>query len=125
MLGTCKIGTIFYWVSDIDRTEAFWRDAVGLEVNRVPDDETGDFLMASTAGGIDLLFMQGEAKPGNSPMIVFDLEDGGIDAMLDGLVSAGAAVMTPVSHAPGGWSAEVTDPDGNIVSMYQSAEKPR
>ncbi|GGL52323.1 VOC family protein [Wenxinia marina] len=125
MLGTCKIGTIFYWVSDIDRTEAFWRDVVGLDVRRIPDEDHGDFLMASTDGGIELVFVRGEVKTGNSPMIVFDLDEGGIDAVLDGLLAKGAALVTPVSHAPGGWSAEVADPDGHIVSMYQSVEKPR
>ncbi|WP_373353940.1 VOC family protein [Pseudoroseicyclus sp. CXY001] len=125
MLGAKTITNIFYWVSDIDRTEAFWRDVVGLEVTRILDDDTGDFLMAPTAGGVDLLFFKGEPKTGNCPMIVFDLDEGGIDAVVDSLVAGGATLMTPVSHAPGGWSAEVTDPDGHIVSLYQDGAKPR
>ncbi|QQA42137.1 VOC family protein [Pelagovum pacificum] len=124
MLGQHKITNIFYYVSDLDRTEVFWRDGVGLEVMRVEDGGHA-FLTAPTAGGVDLLFFEGEVKAGNCPMIVFDLADGGIDAVLDGLLTQGAALMTPVSHAPGGWSAEVTDPDGHIVSIYQSGELPR
>ena len=126
MLGQCRIGNIFYWVADIDRTEAFYRDIVGLSVRRVSGDkgEPG-FLIAPTAGGVDLLFFPGEPKPGNSPIPVFDLAEGGIDAAVDRLVAAGGTLGAPVSHPPGGWSAEVADPDGYQVSMYQSAESPR
>jgi glyoxylase I family protein len=65
------------------------------------------------------------AVPGNCPIPVFDLSEGGIDVVVDGLVKAGAALMTPVSHAPGGWSSEVADPDGYQISIFQSADKPR
>lgn len=126
MLSKHRIGNIFYLVSDIDRTEAFYRDAVGLAMQRNPgEDGQPDWLIASTVGGVDLLFFQGDAKPGNSPIPVFDLTDGGIDAVVDGLVKAGATLVTPVSHAPGGWSAEVADPDGYQVSVYQTVEQPR
>ncbi len=126
MLGSHRIGNIFYWVADLDRTEAFWRDTVGLAVQRVPGDPgEDDFLIAPTAGGLDLLFFKGEPRPGNSPIPVFDLAEGGIDAVVDGLAQAGATIVTPVSHAPGGWSAEMADPEGYQFSLYQPAEKPR
>lgn len=126
MLSKYRIGSIFYLVSDVDRTEAFYRDAVGLPVQRHRgEDGQPDWLMAATAGGVDLLFFQGEPKPGNSPIPVFDLTDGGIDALVDGLVRAGAALVTPVSHAPGGWSSELADPDGYQISVYQSVDRPR
>ncbi|NDV00123.1 VOC family protein [Pseudoroseicyclus tamaricis] len=124
MLTKHKITNIFYWVTDLDRTEAFWRDAVGLDVQRVGEGEES-FLTAPTAGGVDLLFFPGEVKAGNCPMIVFDLPEGGIDAMVDALLAKGAALMTPVSHAPGGWSAELTDPDGHVLSLYQEDTQPR
>jgi hypothetical protein len=38
---------------------------------------------------------------------------------------AGAALVTPVSEAPGEWSSEVGGPDGYQLSVYQSADKPR
>lgn len=126
MLSRHRIGNIFYLVSDIDRTEAFYRDAVGLAVQRNPGDEgESDWLVAPTAGGVDLIFFKGEPRPGNSPIPVFDLVDGGIDAIVDGLVKAGATLVTPVSHAPGGWSSEVADPDGYQISVYQTAQQPR
>ena len=48
MLGKYAIGNIVYYVSDVDRTEAFYRDTLGLSVDRVPGDgpeHGGDFLI--------------------------------------------------------------------------------
>lgn len=127
MLAKISIGVIVYYVADIGRAEAFYRDVLGLEVMRMGDDGSGsDWLTAKTAGGIDLLFFRNpQAKSGQSPVIVFDLVDGGIDGIVDGLAKKGATIVTPVSHAPGGWSADLGDPDGHTFSFYQTAEKPR
>jgi glyoxylase I family protein len=127
MLAKINIGNIVYYVADIDRAEAFYRDVLGLEVMRMGDDGSGsDWLMAKTAGGVDLLFFRNPgAKSGQSPVIVYDLVDGGIDRIVDGLAKKGATIVTPVSHAPGGWSADLGDPDGHVFSVYQSEEIPR
>jgi predicted enzyme related to lactoylglutathione lyase len=126
MFGKVRIGAVCYYVNDIARTEAFYRDVLGLEVANMGDDGSGsDWLQATTEGGIDLLFFKQESRPGNSPIVVFDLKDGGIDTLVAALAEKGATIVTPVSHAPGGWSAEIADPDGHTISMYQSAEAPR
>ena len=49
----------------------------------------------------------------------------GSDDMVSELAGKGVTIVTPVSHAPGGWSAEIKDPEGHVLSMYQSADKPR
>lgn len=126
MIKNPRIGNIFYWVSDIDRTQAFYQNTLGLTLERMDDDGSGNpWLLASIPGNIDLLFFKGEVKAGNSPMIVFDLAEGGIDDLVEELASAGTTIVTPTSHAPGGWSAEFLDPDGYTLSMYQSEDKPR
>jgi len=120
MFAKCKVGNICYYVTDITKTEQFYRDTLGLEVDNMGDDGQGnDWLIAHTAGGIDLLFFQMEGTAGSSPIIVFEMATGGIDAAVDALSKAGATIVTPVSHAPGGWSAEFADPDGHVLSMYQ------
>lgn len=124
MLRNNKIGAICYYVNDIDKSEAFYRDSLGLDIKRIPD-ENGDWLLTKTANDVELLFFQQESKPGNSPIIVFDLPEGGIDSLVASLVEKGVTIVTPVSHAPGGWSAEIADPDGHQISMYQSEEVPR
>ena len=45
MLSTSKIGAICYYVNDIEKTEIFYRDALGLEIQRM-EDESGDWLLA-------------------------------------------------------------------------------
>jgi len=126
MFGKVRIGAVCYYVSDVARTERFYREVLGLEVNNMGDDGAGnDWLSATTEGGVELLFFRQETSPGNSPIVVFDLKDGGIDAAVAALAEKGTTIVTPVSHAPGGWSAEFADPDGHVLSMYQSAEVPR
>ena len=126
MLTNCKITTICYYVNDIDRTEAFYRDVIGLDVQRMGDDGEGnDWLMAAIEGNVELIFFKQECRPGNTPIIVFDLAEGGIDDIVAGLAEKGATIVTPVSHAPGGWSSEFSDPDGHVISVYQSEASPR
>ncbi len=126
MLSQCRVGTICYYVNDIARTEAFYRDVVGLDVQRMGDDGSGnDWLMASTPGDVDLIFFAAECRPGNTPIVVFQLAEGGIDDVAEGLAAKGATIVTPVSHAPGGWSSEFADPDGHVLSLYQSEDMPR
>jgi len=126
MIPSPRIGAIFFYVSDIDRTERFYREVIGLEVQRIPEEDDGfTWLNASIPGNVDLLFFPGEVRPGNSPMVVFELPDGGIDKVVGELAEAGTTIVTPVSHAPGGWSADFSDPDGYLLSLYQSAKQPR
>ena len=126
MFGKSSLGSICYYVSDIGKTEKFYRDVLGLDVERMEDDGDGHaWLTAHTANGVDLIFFQQESRPGNSPVVVFDLPDGGIDDVVSALAKKGVTIVTPVSHAPGGWSADVADPDGHAISMYQSENLPR
>lgn len=126
MFAKTRIGNICYYVTDIARTEAFYRDVLGLAVERMGDDGSGnDWLLAKVANGIDLIFFQMESRAGNTPIIVFDLAEGGIDDVAASLAENGVTIVTPVSHAPGGWSSEFADPDGHVFSMYQTEEAPR
>lgn len=41
------------------------------------------------------------------------------------LAAAGVEIVTPVTEAPGGWSADFKDPDGHLLSFYQDGKLPR
>lgn len=125
MFAKTRLNTICYYVSDLDRTETFYRDVLGLTVERMKEEDGSPWLIARTVNDVDLIFFKMESRPGNSPIVVFDLAEGGIDDMVAGLAEKGATIVTPVSHAPGGWSAEFADPDGHTISMYQTEEAPR
>lgn len=130
MLTKTAIGAIVFYVADIDRTEAFYRETLGLDLQRM-EGEAGEFdgadwLMADVGNGMSLIFFQMAGKRGDSPVVVFNLEEGGIDGLVEGLVHKGVTIVTPVSHAPdGGLTADFSDPDGHTLSVYQTAEVPR
>ena len=126
MFATCRLGAVCYYVNDVDRTEAFYRDVLGLSVQRMDDDGDGNpMLTATTVNGVELVFIKQESRPGNTPIVVFEIAEGGIDDVVSGLAGKGVTIVTPVSHAPGGWSAEFKDPEGHVLSLYQSEDKPR
>ena len=117
--------SLVFTVADVDRTERFYRDQLGIEFERTESEEEGSFLMATIGAGIELLVFQGDPKPGNTPGVVFNLPDGGLDTLIERLAAAGTEIVTPVSHAPGGWYADFRDPDGQVISLFQAGDKPR
>lgn len=126
MFGKCKVENICYYISDVDKTESFYRDVLGVEILRMEGEDAGDdWLMATMANNVNLLFFKQESRAGDSPMIVFSMDEGGIDDVVAGLAAQGVTIVTPVSHAPDGWSAEIQDPDGHVLSMYQPENMPR
>lgn len=119
-----EIAVVFN-VSDIERTERFYRDTLGLDVSRQEGAEPF-WLIADLIPGTQLLFFQtDDVRPGNTPAVVFDLKPGGIDDLIAALAEQGVSIVTPVSEAPGGWSADFQDPDGNMLAFWQRAEVPR
>jgi predicted enzyme related to lactoylglutathione lyase len=110
---------IIFQVTDLERTRKFYQEALGLTL----DQEEG--YLTTKLLGCELLFFQGEPKPGTSPQIVFGLEKGGIDTLVERLVQQGVQVITPVSEAPGGWSVDFRDPDQHPLAFYQFGTLPR
>jgi predicted enzyme related to lactoylglutathione lyase len=117
--------TIIFNVRDIDRTERFYREHLGIDFERYGDDDHGAFLTARLGAQVEVMAFKGDPKPGNTPNVVFNLPDGGIDTVIASFAAAGIEIVTPVSEAPGGWFADFRDPDGHTVSFYQSETLPR
>jgi predicted enzyme related to lactoylglutathione lyase len=110
---------IIFLVADLDRTRTFYKDALGLTLS------VEEGYLQYKMPGVELVFFQGEAKPGGSPQVVFGLEQGGIDTLAERLVQQGVQVVTPVSEAPGGWSLDFRDPDDHVLAFYQVGSLPR
>lgn len=121
-----KIGAIVFSVADLDRTIAFYSNHFGLAMTRQSgkEGEKEEHFAFANVGDVSLVFFQRPEKSGRSPVIVFELE-GGIDALTQKLAAAGVTIVMPVSHAPGGWSSDFLDPDGHMLSYYQTTDKPR
>ena len=111
---------IIFLVQDLQRTSQFYWNALGLRL-----EEQEGYLQTKMPNGTEILFFEGQAEPGGSPQIVFGLEHGGIDTIVEGLAEQGAQLVTPVTEAPGGWSVEFKDPDGHPLAFFQSGSLPR
>jgi glyoxylase I family protein len=116
--------SIVFYVADIARTEAFYRDTLGIDVARQEGAEPF-WLTGELDQGLQLVFFEMDGVRGNTPALIFDLAEGGIDDVVAALVEKGVTIVTPVSEAPGGWSADFLDPDGFGLGLYQSGELPR
>ncbi|TGG95793.1 VOC family protein [Natronospirillum operosum] len=116
--------SIVFYVSDIARTEAFYNDVLGIGLVRQEGAEPF-WLLGSLDQGLEVVFFQMDAERGNTPALIFDLAEGGIDDIVAQLSAKGVTIVTPVEEAPGGWSADFSDPDGFCMGLWQSAEKPR
>lgn len=116
---------ILFNVKDLDRSERFYRDLMGLMVVRHHSEADGDWLSADVREGLVLIFFSGEEPIGRSPIVVFGLDEGGIDSVVETLAANGVEMVTPVSEAPGGWSTDFRDPDGHPLAFYQTDDLPR
>lgn len=119
-----KSASIVFYVSDIVRTEKFYTQTFGLELTRMEGAEPF-WLSGTLEGGLDLVFFEMDGVRGNTPALVFTVDDGGIDDIVAALAEQGVTIVTPVSEAPGGWSADFLDPDGFGLGLWQSGELPR
>ena len=116
--------SIVYYVADIARTERFYTDTLGIKLTRQEGAEPY-WATAELDQGLQLIFFQMEGVRGNTPALIYDIEAGGNDDIVAARVAKGVTIVTPVSEAPGGWSADFLDPDGFGLGLYQSGEKPR
>jgi predicted enzyme related to lactoylglutathione lyase len=116
--------SIVFYVADIARTESFYNDVLGIGLTRQEGAEPF-WLSGELDGGLEMVFFEMEGRRGNTPALVFDLVDGGIDDIVAALAEMGVTIVTPVEEAPGGWSADFLDPDGFGLGLWQSGDKPR
>jgi len=110
---------IVFAVKNLDRTHTFYREVIGLELEKHEDHLLGKLP------GCEFVFFEGEAKPGGSPQVVFGIAEGGIDTLAERLVKQGVQVLTPVTEAPEGWVFELADPDEHRLAFFQYATLPR
>ncbi|HLU24424.1 MAG TPA: VOC family protein [Longimicrobiales bacterium] len=112
-------------VRDVEATERFYTEHLGIRFDRNVEEDGTIWLLARIGSEVELLAFPGDPQPGNTPGIVFGLADGGIDTVVASLAAAGVEIVTPVTEAPGGWSASFRDPDGHEISLFQSEALPR
>lgn len=119
-----KSASVVYYVSDIARTETFYNETLGLQLTRMEGAQPY-WLQGQLESGLEIIFFEMDSVRGNTPALIFTVDGGGIDDIVAALAEQGVTIVTPVSEAPGGWSADFLDPDGFGLGLWQSEEFPR
>ncbi len=123
-----KVNAVVLFVEDLDRSMAFYRDTLGLEV--VFSDavsfafhmEGQDFALVKQSAGVEMLnaevfaLQQGVT---HRVMLCADVED--VDAAYKTLTAKGVMFIKPPVDQHWGWrTAYFADPEGNIWEFRQS-----
>jgi uncharacterized protein len=114
---------------DLDRARVFYQDAFGWTINAIPelgytivettpiDNETN---MPTEPGAINGGMMQREA-PITGPVITIGVDD--VDAALRRVEELGGKTVSPKqSVAEMGFAAYFSDPEGNVVGLWESVQ---
>jgi catechol 2,3-dioxygenase-like lactoylglutathione lyase family enzyme len=123
--------SVRYIVDDVDAAVAFYRDRLGFEVRMQP----GPGFAMLVRGGLRLLLnapgggggagqpMPDGSVPAPGGWNRFQLEIDDLDALIASL--AGATFRNEIVQGRGGRQILVEDPSGNLVELFEPAERPR
>ena len=104
---------------DLGRLERFYRDGFGLDVLAREDDRV--WLAAGPHARLGL-WAPGRKefgdRGGRHVHFAFSAAPGGLDALAERLRAHGADARGPESHSGGDRSLYVTDPEGNVVEVW-------
>ncbi len=114
MPGIQRIGNVFYRTPDMDAAVHFYTDVLGLALKF----RDGDNWAAFDVGG-STLAVEGGA-PGGPGGATVSLRVDGLDEVIAGLRARGATVGG-VNTGPHERRAELQDPAGNVLFLYEPA----
>lgn len=112
---------------DADRASGFYRDVFGWQINAMPEMDyhivstgpTSDEGMPSESGYIGGGMMQRQ-DPVQTPVITIEVDD--VDAALAKVGEHGGSTVTGKEQVGDmGFSAYVTDSEGNLIGLWQTA----
>lgn len=115
---------VILYVSDLGRSIAFYRDAVGLEL-KFSEHGYAEFITEGTKFALfersqlgELLGREAEAGGGPQAEVAFLVEDA--DAEAERLRGAGVRILTgPIDRPWGHRTVHLLDPDGFVVELAQ------
>ena len=109
---------VSYSVTDMDRSEAFYRDVLGLDVE-VPRGALGtraSGYMELDAGGVAIA-LTALPQPHPNAIVALAVED--VGATLEELRGKGVPIAMEKIETPVCFMAVVADPDGNQILLHQ------
>ncbi len=120
-----RLTAIILRVDDLEVSELFYRDALGIDLQRSQHDDGDPWIGGvhaahSWSDGAFMhfaLYPAGDARPSTNTQIAFAVES--LDVAHRRAVDAGAPVIHDQRDEPWGRSARYQDPDGNVVELTQ------
>ena len=124
---------VMFYVSDLKRSVAFWRDVLGVTFKGFWDDETHEFADDLDRAGPDVCYVTldaggqmlalhstpDEVKSGGA---VYHLEVEDVDALHTRIREHGLEATEP-EDMPWRWRMTfVNDPDGHCIGLYRPIE---
>ncbi len=106
-------------VTDLEKAQSFYQGLFGWRFSAFTEDMV---VFGNGDEHIGGLMKKESVNAGTSPSLWYKVAD--IDASLAKAIELGATVLAEKSELPQvGWSALVTDPDGNGVGFVQYREE--
>ena len=117
-----------YIVNDVDESVSFYRDRLGFAVEKYNPGKFAElkredlhlFLNAPGAGSAGKA--GGSPKPGGWSRFMIVTKD--LDSMIDELRNAGASFRGEVAEAGAGRQILLQDPSGNVIELFEFADRP-
>jgi len=108
-----QITQVAMLVSDIRKATNFYSYVLGLPVV-TKSDQGAEFR---TEGVILCLKAREPRSAGGSAQLTFQVND--LDVVFSDAKQRGAKVLTPPHTVDGGRVAQIADPDGNIIELFE------
>ena len=112
MSGIQRIGNVFYRAPDMDAAVHFYTDVLGFPLKLRDADRWAAFDVGGTTLAIE------GGTPGGPGGATVSLRVDGIDELVQALALKGAAVGE-VASGPHERRAELRDPAGNVLVLYE------
>lgn len=111
-------------VRDLQRSLAFYRDALGLPVQFTFEKggrQTGVYLAVGERNFIEI-FERADVQPVNTGIVHFCLEVDDLEAAISALTAKGVMASARKQGADHSWQSWIQDPDGNRIELHQYTE---
>lgn len=107
---------VSYAATNMERSEAFYRDVLGLDVLH-PPGESGAFMEFTSGGTVISLTALPEVPLHPNALVALNVED--LSAAVEELRGKGVPIAMEPIETPVCFMAVVADPDGNKILLHQ------
>ena len=111
---------LLVYVENLDRAIAFYRDVLGFKPLR---EAAGTNFEFATSGAPLVLHRDGRAAPeprARGGFVPSFQVVSGIHQLIETYRKRGVGIVNEVMEVPHGWLAFISDPEGNVLQIYQA-----